>query len=492
MYIYKAPFFFPFQFIFITSLSLFHSHFFFKILQLPYIHIAITTMTLPSPTSTCNNDSVTSERFSSTVDRRHSSLNTDYSMLDYEDIHSSSYQTNNDTDSDKDLIIHSLNESLHIHKEILEKIQAEKEAYVAKLDRERKQELEQIENTKQYLEEQMDRYNRLDAAYHSLQQELTHKKEDYQRMEAKFYAQVKSIKATDDDLSTIQNEINHVSSQLNNICMGLKSKMDFESGTAYFMERYHYDKDLIEQYLLVNHSSHQKDLKKENNNHNHNHSDTNDSEEEVVVKEEEDNNHRNNENEMKFLLESRHITMFTEKLIMEMLIEYIYNQPLHIGVSCNEAYDKVYNWMNTYNLEWANRFRQQMSALVVNQAYHDEYETVEMAKEKLVDDILEQLSYIYPTINQNEDYRNSQQKKISNVVTRAARLNLAMKGQEIPVRYKTIDQGCKIPFDSTFMKPVSKSKPDGYVLFVISPPFIAIDPKDDEHGFVIPGKVYCV
>ncbi|KAI9299612.1 hypothetical protein BJ944DRAFT_274088 [Cunninghamella echinulata] len=394
-------------------------------------------MTLPSPTSTCHNDSVASE---------------------------------SDTDSDKDLIIHSLNESLHIHKEILEKIQAEKEAYVAKLDKERREELDHIETTKQHLEEQMDRYNRLDAAYNALRRELDHKKEDYQRMEAKFYAQLKSIKATDDDLSTIQNEINHVASQLNNICMGLKAKMDIPAGTCYFLKRYQYDKEFIQQYLLTN--RHQE--KKENDDGD----DGDDDDEEGK--------------EMEFLLESRHITMFTEKLIMEMLIDHIYNQPLHIGVSCNEAYEKVNHWMHSYNEEWANRFRQQMSALVANQAYHDEYESVEMAKENLVNAILDELSHIYPTINQNEDYKTSQQKKIANVVTRAARLNLAMKGQEIPVKYKSIEQGCKVPFDPIMMKPVSKSKSEGYVLFVISPPFIAIDPKDEEHGFVIPGKVYCV
>jgi hypothetical protein len=29
-------------------------------------------------------------------------------------------------------------------------------------------------------------------------------------------------------------------------------------------------------------------------------------------------------------------------------------------------------------------------------------------------------------------------------------------------------------------------------LFVISPPFLAIDPNDAHHGFVIHGKVFCI
>jgi uncharacterized protein YicC (UPF0701 family) len=368
-----------------------------------------------------------------------------------------------DTDSDKDLVIHSLHESLHIHKEIVEKIHAEKEAYVTKMLLERQVELDDVKRVKQTLEEQMDRYNKLDAAYSALRRELDTKKDDYKRMETRFYAHVKSIKATDDDLSTIQHEISHVSSQLNNLCMGLKAKMDQQSGSTFLFSKYNEQQQrLIKKYLIKP----------------------------------TDNEQHDNDSDDPPLLEPRYITMLTEKLIMELLVENIFDQPLHIGVSVNQAYEQVGQWMRRYNEEWAQRFRQQMSALLANQAQQQEEgegKSIELAMNSLVDTILEQLGHIYPELqNQDSDYRDRQQKKIQTIVARMARLDLAIKGQDIEIKYQRIQEGGQVAFDPSTMRADGKGKPDGQVLFVISPPFVAIDPNDTDHGFITPGKVYCV
>ncbi|KAI8097626.1 uncharacterized protein BX664DRAFT_326857 [Halteromyces radiatus] len=403
-----------------------------------------------SPTSYYANDSISSGNQSYSEDHRPSTVSTDLTTMEPGDELRSPYLVS-DTDSDKDLVIHSLNESLHIHKEIMEKIHAEKEAYITQLNKDRQQELEVMERTKQTLEEQMDRYNKLDAAYSALRRELDSKKEDYQRMEAKFYAHVKSIKATDDDLSTIQHEINHISSQLNNLCMGLKSKMDVQAGSQFLFSKYESHQDSFRKYLIKE------------------------------------------EMEKVDQLEPRYITMLTEKLVMEILVEFIFDQPLHIGVSVNEAYKQVRDWMRRYNEEWAQRFRQQMSALLANQAQqHDERLSIEEASEQLVDRLIEQLGQIYPELLNHGDYTKNQRKKIDSIVTRTSRLNLAMKGQDIEIKHQMIQEGGQTTFDPTIMKADGKGKPDGDVLFVISPPFLALDPTDSEHGFIIPGKVYCV
>ncbi|KAI8343739.1 hypothetical protein BC941DRAFT_412204 [Chlamydoabsidia padenii] len=413
-----------------------------------------------SPISYYANDSISSDYQSYAGDHRPSTASTELTTMDSDDTLPPTCYATSDTDSDKDLVIHSLNESLHIHKEIMEKIQAEKEAFVAQLNKERQDELDDIERTKQTLEEQMDRYNKLEAAYSALRRELDTRKDDYQRMEAKFYAHVKSIRATDDDLSTIQHEISHLSSQLNNLCMGLKAKMDTTAGSRFLLDRYSDQRSLFKTYLV--------------NSNNNNNEQTDDKDD--------------------IILESRHITMFTEKLIMEILVEHIFNQPLHIGVSVNQAYDQVSQWMRKYNADWARRFRQQMSALLVNQAQlQDEREVIEQANDSLVQLILQQLGHIYPELqNQAGDYIKMQQKKIENMVTRAARLNLAIKGQDIEIKHQDILEGGQAAFDSTIMKADGKGKPDGHVLFVISPPFLAIDPNDTDHGFIIHGKVYCI
>lgn len=409
-----------------------------------------------SPISYYANDSLSSDTQSYAGDHRPSTASTELTHMDSDDTLPPTSYVTSDTDSDKDLVIHSLNESLHIHKEIMERIHAEKEAYVAHLNKERHDELEDIERTKQSLEEQMDRYNKLDAAYSALRRELDSRKDDYQRMEAKFYAHVKSIRATDDDLSTIQHEISHLSSQLNNLCMGLKAKMDIQAGSDFLLERYHDQRLLFKKYLV--------------------------------------NSNKDDGDDSSMLLESRHITMFTEKLIMELLVEHIFDQPLHIGVSVNEAYDKVSTWMRKYNEDWAQRFRQQMSALLANQAQlQDERESIEQANADLVDVILQQLGHIYPELqNQAGDYLKMQRKKIDTMVTRAARLNLAIKGQDIEIKHQDIAEGGVAEFDSALMKADGKGKPEGHVLFMISPPFLAIDPNDTHHGFIIHGKVFCI
>lgn len=100
-----------------------------------------------------------------------------------------------DTDSDKDLVITSLTESLQIHKEILERLHNEKQEFIANIEKERQSEREATEKEKkqaqQALEEQMERYQRLEKAYTTVVKELEAKKEEFKRMEAKFYAHVR-------------------------------------------------------------------------------------------------------------------------------------------------------------------------------------------------------------------------------------------------------------------------------------------------------------
>ncbi|KAG0168568.1 hypothetical protein DFQ28_002537 [Apophysomyces sp. BC1034] len=355
-------------------------------------------------------------------------------------------EVSGDTDSDKDLVIHSLNESLHIHKEILERIQAEKDAFMGEIGREREEEKQTVQNERtaaqQALEEQCDRYQRLETAYESLRKELESKKEEYTRMETNFYSYVRSVRATDDDLSTIQSEIGHLSGLINNLCMGLRSKVDRERGTAFIFERWPDKQAAIREHLFKS------------------------------------------DNEA--TLEPGFITMLMEKFLMETIMQEVLEQPIHMGVSVNHAYQELTTWMERRNKEWADRLRQQISALIVKQP-HEEEERIGEAQEVLISYILEQLCAIYPKINGDLN----QKKKLETIIARAAKLNLAMKGQDIKIRCEPIEEGIA-QFDGELMKAASKGKAEGTVLLVISPPFIASDPEDEEHGFLIRAKVFCV
>ncbi|KAI8140975.1 hypothetical protein BJV82DRAFT_519068 [Fennellomyces sp. T-0311] len=347
-----------------------------------------------------------------------------------------------DTDSDKDLVITSLTESLQIHKEILERLNNEKEAFIADMRKERSEEqaasMKEKEETLQRLQAQMDQYQQLESAYSAVVKELEAKKDEYKRMESNFYAHVRSIRPTDDDLSTIQYEITHLHNQLNNFCMGLKSKMDRSGGAAYILERW----PKAREHFL-------------------------ESDDEAAR------------------LEPWIITMFTEKLITETLSKEIFDQPIHTGVSINDTFKQLNAWIEERNTDWAIRLRQQVSALVVRQA-GEEQSSIDTSMESVVDCMLDQLANIYPRVKEGPQ----QKKKMEAICARAAKLNLAMKGQDIKVFCGSIEEGVA-QFDSSLMKASSKSTAEGTVMFVIAPPFIALDPKDEEHGFVIPAKVYC-
>ncbi|KAI8975383.1 hypothetical protein BDF20DRAFT_602967 [Mycotypha africana] len=358
--------------------------------------------------------------------------------------------TTKETDSDKDLIIHSLNESLHIHKEILERIQNEKEQYQLKIEKEREKEQEEFKSwrqkSEQGLEEQNKKCEELEENIQQLQKELEYKKEEYKKLEVNFYSYVKQIRVTDDDLSTIQPEISHLTNQLNNTCMGLKSKMDRQAGTQFVFEQYPDKIDDIKKYMMPPPSA--------------------------ATKEDEQ------------LLETSFITFFVEKYLINILLSNIMDVPIHLGVSINEAFKELNDWMEIRNKEWTNRLRQQVCALVVQQPGEEEEANIKSAKDKLLERIVNVLGPVYPTLKQDP-------KKIENLITRALKLNLAVKGQEIKIERLPIEEGVT-KFDPKTMKATAKGKPNGIVFLSITPTFIARDELDDEHGFTVPGKVFCI
>lgn len=373
----------------------------------------------------------TSQDFKSSVEERKQSVHS-FRVLD----------TQQDTDSDKDLIIHSLHESLHIHKEILERIQHEKEAYQQKVEKEREEEKESMENWRQnsqrVIDEQTIHCEELESNIAKLKQELELKKEEYSKLEVNFYSYVKTIRVTDDDLSTIQPEISHLLSQLNNTCMGLKSKMNRQGGTDFVFQYWSDKADLIKKYML---------------------------------KEGEES------------LDTSYITLFVEKYLLNALLTNILDVPIHLGISINDSFKELDDWMSSRNKEWSNRLRQQVCSLVVQQP-GDEEVKIQAAKNDLLQQIVEVLGSVYPPLKNDS-------KKIENLISRTLKLNLAVKGQEIKIERLPIEEGVTC-FNSETMKATAKGKPNGIVFLAITPPFIARDELDNEHGFTVPGKVFCI
>lgn len=376
---------------------------------------------------------VTTKEFKSSVEDRKNSVHS-FRVID----------SQQDSDSDKDLIIHSLHESLHIHKEILERIQNEKEVYQEQIEKERLKEKEIVENWKEsserVLQEQSNQCHEMEMNINKLKQELELKKEEYSKLEVNFYSYVKTIRVTDDDLSTIQPEISHLLSQLNNTCMGLKSKMDRQGGTDFVFEHWSDKADLIKKYMLP-------------------------------------------KNSKDGLLDTSYITLFVEKYLINTLLSNAIDVPIHLGISINDAFKELDDWMSTRNKEWSNRLRQQICSLVVQQP-GDEEEQIQEAKNQLLARIVSVLESVYPPLKNDP-------KKIENLIQRASKLNLAVKGQEIKIERMPIEEGVTL-FNGETMKATVKGKPNGIVFLAITPTFIARDELDNEHGFTVPGKVFCI
>ncbi|CAO3694224.1 unnamed protein product [Rhizopus stolonifer] len=347
-----------------------------------------------------------------------------------------------DIDPDKDLIINSLRESLQIHKEILERIQNEKETFQQLMDKKKQEQDELFEQWKfeaiNELELEEKRCSDLQKDMNDLKQELDVKKEAYRKLEANFYSHVKTIRVTDDDLSTIQPDISHLLNQLNNACMGLKSKMDRKGGTEFVYGMYPDKADFIERFMTP----------------------------------------------VDGLLDTSYITLFVEKYLIQILLTQAMDVPIHLGVSINDAFREMEDWMSERNSEWSDRLRQQVCALVVQQPGPDEEKRIIKARDELLARIVEDLSKTYPLLKQDA-------KKIENLITRSLKLNLAAKGQEIKIQRLPIIEGTT-QFDTLTMKATAKGRPNGIVGLVITPTFIARDELDHEHGFTIPGKVFCI
>jgi hypothetical protein len=384
---------------------------------------------------------------------------TDSTVIELSDDQKNSHKLEpEEEESDKDLVIHSLHESLHIHKEILERIQNEKETYEKQVSQERFEEKESIGKwrnlSQKVLDEQALRCQQYEQDIVDLRQELESQKEGYRKLEVDFYSYVRTIRVTDDDLSTIQPEIAHLLSQLNNTCMGLKSKMDKQGGSDFVSKMWKDKFNQIQQYMIQTPppSPIQQDAPPIQDN----------------------------------LLDISYVTLFVEKYLIDALLNHVIDIPIHMGVTVNQSFQEVEQWMSNRNKEWTDRMRQQICSLVVQQP-GDEEENIQRTKMELLEQIVIDLGDVYPCLKTD----TNQSKKIENLIQRASKLNLAIKGQQVRIERLDIKEGVDT-YDGQTMKTTVKGKPDGIVFLAITPPFVAQDDLDKEHGFIVSGKVYCI
>ncbi|KAL0096932.1 hypothetical protein J3Q64DRAFT_1710236 [Phycomyces blakesleeanus] len=273
--------------------------------------------------------------------------------------------------------------------------------------------------------------------------DLEAKRASYKSMEANFYSYLRSIRATDDDHSTIQTEVKQICSKLNNLTMSLRGHADIVGGTSFVLKHWPEREAEIRELLMTDETTKEK----------------------------------------KDTLDLGFIALFFEKYIVDVFTSRIFNQPVHIGVSINETYKQLDEWMVERNEDWAGRLRQQMCALV-NKHPGKEQANIEGAKNDVVTEIMVQMKLVYP----NADMDNTQ-KKIAMLVGRATKVSMAMNSQEVRVRVGKFDDG-KTEYDEDKMLAVNKGKAGGTVFLTIIPPFVALDGCKD--NVLVAGKVLCL
>ncbi|KAI8071250.1 hypothetical protein BC940DRAFT_293966 [Gongronella butleri] len=336
-------------------------------------------------------------------------------------------------DSDKDLHIRSLYESIEIHKQLVEQSQNEREEAT-----------DLYEGAQQLLKEQQTSIEQLQNDNMKLNDELHTKRQEYKRMESNFYTHMCTIRATDDDLSTIQRKITNLFGQVANFSMGLRNQVDTDAGTSFIMERWPAMADWLRAHWVDDQG----------------------------------------------LLSAAQITVFTEKLIADTLIRRVFDEPVHLGASINHAFAQIDHWMRMRNkADWSLRLRQQLTSLVAKQPL-DDAEAIRATQDAIVDDILAEIAHMYTKLN------DTTRTKLTNQVQKASELSLAMHGQEASIRPLYVEEGVAA-FDPELFKANNKGKEDGTIVMVIHPPFVADDPSvpsSDDHsdGFVVLGKVVCM
>ncbi|KAI8140825.1 hypothetical protein BJV82DRAFT_519343 [Fennellomyces sp. T-0311] len=257
--------------------------------------------------------------------------------------------------------------------------------------------------------------------------------QEYAQIEHKFFDHTRAIRATDDDLSTIRDSFKLLKYSIARLIMTLNKKADKETATDKFAHKWP----------------------------------------KLNVKD----------------LEPSHINLLAEKLVHEHLVQQIFRSPLYPGLSINDAYDSVSKWLIAHESEFTVRLRQQLASIVAKSGKDTElYKAAQAEKKKIIDLIYNDLADVYEPFLRENDANVDEEKryyaKVTDIVDKAMKLAIAMRGQEVDISTLDTKEGEEM-FDEETMTEV-KGKTSGVVRFCICPPFVG---GDGEHGFLEKGKV---
>ncbi|KAI7853704.1 hypothetical protein BDC45DRAFT_569686 [Circinella umbellata] len=282
----------------------------------------------------------------------------------------------------------------------------------------------------------------LESRYYKLQHTLDAKEAELNRLSANFHKHIKTIRATDDDFSTIRVNLTMLQSKIATLPLSLKKYAD--------------DRALMTQYF----ASYWPELKP--------------TIEKLCKK--------------KGALDYNIICLFVEKLVTEELVSSIYHTPIIVGLPTNEAYLQISEYMATHDKDWALRLRQQMCKLAVKSIATNDAaaKPITAAKKEVVNRIISKLGKIYSA--EGHEVLNS---KITKFVDTACELSAAMHSQDVSVDPAKLVEGKDTVQDDLVTIQNGSLDNATMIRVVVCPPFTASE-KQTNDVVLMKGKVICM
>lgn len=302
------------------------------------------------------------------------------------------------------------------------------------------EQLNELINIRQ-LEVQNEKKNkeRLQSELAEAQRVFKEREMEYSAIEHSFFEHTRAIRATDDDLSTIRDSFKLLKYSIARLIMTLNKKADKARATEKFCKTW-------PNLPILDPTTNE--------------------------------------------LEPSFVNLLAEKLVHEHLVRDVFSLPIYPGLKVNDAYKTLNNWLQQHQSNFSVRLRQQMAAVVAKSKPESEIQqTAQKEKRVIAQKIYDDLADIYhPFLRENDaavEEEKSYLHKICDIVDKALKLTIAIRGQEVEITTVPIEEGSKQPFEEETMTEV-KGRTEGLVRFCICPAFIG---GDREHGFLEKGKV---
>jgi hypothetical protein len=304
------------------------------------------------------------------------------------------------------------------------------------------EQLNELINTRQaeVLQEKKTK-ERLQHELNEAQRVFKEREVEYSAIEHSFFEHTRAIRATDDDLSTIRDSFKLLKYSIARLIMTLNKKADKSKATAKFVATW-------PSLTIVDPTTGE--------------------------------------------MEPSFVNLLSEKLVHEHLVRNVFSAPIYPGLKVNDAYDALNKWLQAHNSTFSIRLRQQMAAVVAKSKNTENSEIQQSAQKekiKIATKIYDDLAEVYhPFLKENDAAVEEEKRyytKICDIVDKALKLTIAIRGQEVEISTVSIQEGNQQSFEEETMTEV-KGRNNGLVRFCICPTFMG---GDREHGFLEKGKV---